>query len=319
MSKDKSAVLLAGFGGPERPEDVRPFIDAVVQGRNVPEQRVAAVCAQYQQIGGASPYMQLTKKQASDLETYLNDRHFEVRVYAGFQFSQPSIAAAFKQMSADGVENIAVIIMAPQPASHSRYFATINAARDELHKTGRCASIAFVSSWHTHPLYAKAMADRVRSELDKLDALTVKKTQIIFSAHSIPCQASEHSGYARQVEESAQAVFGELSNTHRLDPPIVVGWQSRSGSPEEKWLEPDISACITQAHTQGKTHVLVVPIGFLVDHVEVLFDLDILAANHARSLNMEMLRASTVSNHPLFIELLSQLSQQTLESLYVRS
>lgn len=318
MAETKSAVLLIGFGGPESPEDVRPFIENVVRGRNVPEERLQAVCGQYAQIGGSSPYNRLTRIQADELRQQLRSGGCDVEVFIGLQFSQPSIASAFAQLRNHRVKRVAAIVMAPHPASHHRYLQAVasagESAQDKL-------EIMFAPPWHKSQLFAQATAARIEEKLNQLEPALLDKTRIIFSAHSVPCQASQNTGYANQVDESAAAAFEEIRQRKALPAcqlDFAVGYQSRSGSPQEPWLEPDVSARIAEARDQGKTHVVVAPIGFLVDHVEVLFDLDVLAATNAKAMGITMLRAGTVFNHPQFIQLLCDLTRRLLEPSYAK-
>ncbi|HEY9789495.1 MAG TPA: ferrochelatase, partial [Candidatus Obscuribacterales bacterium] len=155
-------------------------------------------------------------------------------------------------------------------------------------------------------------------------------TRLIFTAHSIPQEMSDKSGYAAQVEETAAAVSRLVGSSqvigaaHRAADANdsfdwVIGWQSRSGPPQQKWLEPDVLMRLEEAKAAGKTHAVVVPVGFLVDHVEVLYDLDVLAAAGARLQGITMLRAATVGDHPKFVQMLAELAGEKIESFYARS
>jgi ferrochelatase len=303
------AVLLVGFGGPEREQDVRPFIEDVVRGRGVPAERIDLVVEQYKQIGGVSPYNRLLAQQASALETKLVTANEPVRVYVGMLHSKPSIAEAMQKMVADGFTGGACIIMAPHrtEASFEKYVKAIG-------ENGVRLKIA--EAWHTDRLFVQAIQERIGQKLRELPAAELPKTRIIFTAHSVPQQMSDSSGYAAQIEETGLAVFNALRAKEACDGiDWVVGYQSRSGPPSQRWLEPDVAVRIAEAKASGRKHVVVAPIGFLVDHVEVLYDLDVLAAQAAAKEGINMLRAGTVGDHPAFIELLMLLTRQNISSI----
>jgi ferrochelatase len=312
VAPSANAVLLVGFGGPDRPEDVRPFIEDVVRGKNVPPERIDLVVDQYRQIGGRSPYNELTARQAEKLQATISGG---ASVFTGMLHSQPLIKQALQAMVSAQVLRAAGIILAPQrsEASYQKYLNAVNDALSAI-PVERRPKIEFVEGWHTHPLFIQAISDRVRQLLAQIPAADLEQTRLIFTAHSIPQEMSDRSGYARQVEETSAAVVAELGT----GVPWTVGYQSRSGPPNQKWLEPDVCQRLSQARQEGKTTAIVVPVGFLVDHVEVLFDLDVLAASAARDLGMNMLRAQTVCDHEKFVSLLAGLAREKIESFYAK-
>jgi protoporphyrin/coproporphyrin ferrochelatase len=314
MGASETAVLILGFGGPERPEDVRPFIERVVAGRNVPPARIELVVEQYKQIGGKSPYAELTRQQVNSLTTALQAAGANLPIYTGMLFCEPSISSILGQMQADGIKRATAVIMAPHrtEASFNRYVQAVETGSLDL-------KVDFISPWHREPLFIEAAAERVGEELEKLTPEQKSKARIIFTAHSVPQEMSSRSGYAQQIEESSAAVFAKLQERMPGSYDWHVAYQSRSGAPSQQWLEPDVAVSIAQAKREGKETVVVMPIGFLVDHVEVLYDLDILAAAASREIGLDMRRASTVGNHQQFIKLLSKLILTKLESTYARS
>jgi ferrochelatase len=298
-------ILMLGFGGPECMEDVRPFIANVTAGRNVPIERLETVVEQYKTIGGRSPFNELTAMQAQALAEELERSGEPIAVYTGMLFWHPHVSEAVAAMKADGVQHALVAIMAPHrtEASFERYMAAAEYAAEtspQLH---------FFGTWHTDPLFIEAVSDRVLGTLNAIEDVQPQSVQLIFTAHSVPQKMSDLSGYAQQIAETATRVVASIAEI-RAAFDWCVGYQSRSGSPQEPWLDPDIAERINEAKTAGKTHVVVVPIGFVCDHVEVLFDLDVLAAKAADAAGIKMLRAGTVGHHSSFIKLLARLARE---------
>lgn len=330
--KTQTAVLLLGFGGPEQFEDVRPFIENVTRGRNIPAARIEAVVEQYKRIGGSSPFNKLTAKQASAIAAELARSGRPETVYVGMLYWDPYLQATVRQMLDDGITRATVIVLSPHrsEASFERY---VNAAQTTLasllegesdSKRTEKLQFNYVDSWHLNPLFIEAVAGRIYQCIESLStAPDPQKVRLIFTAHSIPTDMAERSDYAGQIEQTASSIVDFITTGSGkpwcgLTPDWCVGYQSRSGSPQQPWLEPDVSVRIREARDAGKTHVLVVPIGFVCDNAEVLFDLDVLAAEASADLGMIMLRAETVGNTAPFISLLAQLARETSESYYAK-
>lgn len=296
------AVLMLGFGGPASVKEVEPFITRVVRGRSVSPERIAQVVDQYRQIGGKSPFRKLTERQARALSAALARKGQPMQVYVGLLFSPPLIDDAVSQMVADGVSRAVGIVMAPHrsEASFDRYVHAVGRALEKC--ADAAVSVDFVASWHRHPLFVEAVAERVRKVLDCIGEASWQSTWVVFTAHSIPLEMPGASQYDRHVRESAELAAAALKL-----PEWQVAFQSRTGNPAQPWLEPDVRDLIRKAAAGGVANVVVVPIGFVCDHVEVLFDLDIQAATVAREHGVNMLRAETVGDHPKFIELLADL------------
>lgn len=305
------AVLLLGHGGPESLEDVRPFVQGISGGR-IPEPRVEAVIDQYMQIGGKSPFNALTRQQADALKESLSRRGRSMNVSFGALHWRPSIEDAIAELISNGVGKLVVVILAPQrtDASFDKYKQAVENALGALGPDAAQVQVEYMMRWHDHPKFVQAIASNIKSAIHAFDN---QETRVIFTAHSVPVTMSQASNYAGQVEETAHLVMGHLPRTlqHR------VAYQSRSGRPEDAWLEPDVVACVKAAAADGVKRVLVVPIGFVIDNAEVLYDLDILVARTAREVGLEMVRAATVGCHPLFIEMLSDLVLTQTEAFYV--
>jgi ferrochelatase len=293
------AVLMIGFGGPTRAEEVRPFLDNVLRGRPVPRERYEEVVHHYDLLGGRSPYNDLTMRQAAALRAQLEKNNVHVPIAVGMRNWTPYIADAMQSLAEGGARRILGFIMAAHrsEASFERYQANASDARAAL---GPAApEVVYPRPWHDHPLFVGAVASRAREALSRLDPPDRPRARLIFTAHSIPLAMAQASGYVEQLTESARMVAAELG----IDA-WQFAYQSRSGNPREPWLEPDIRETLRNLDSKIG---LVVPIGFLCDHVEVLYDLDVEAAQAARDAGIRMERAPTVGDHPLFVEMMASI------------
>jgi protoporphyrin/coproporphyrin ferrochelatase len=294
------AVLMIGFGGPTRAADVRPFLDNVLRGRPVPRERYDEVLHHYDLLGGCSPYNDLTMRQAAALRIELEKKGARVPVAVGMRSWEPYIADSMRALVESGARRVLGFIMAAHrsEASFERYQAAVDDARAAL---GEAApAVVYPESWHDHPLFIAAVASRAREAFARLDRAERSRARLIFTAHSIPLAMADAGPYVEQLALSARMVAGELGiATWQL------AYQSRSGSPREAWLEPDIKQTL---RSLDATAAVVVPLGFLCDHVEVLYDLDIEAAATAHDAGIRMERAPTVGDHPLFIEMMASIA-----------
>ena len=292
-------VLLLAFGGPTRAEEIRPFLANVLRGRerSVPTSRIDEVVRHYEAIGGRSPLNDLTFRQAHRLEATLAATGPALRVYVGMRNWEPYIADTLARMAGDGVRHAVGLILSPHAseASRERYVEEVNAAG------ARAPTVRWVGTWHTHPLFVTAVADAVTAALVTLPAARRAAAPLVFTAHSVPVAMAERSPYVAEITASARAVAERLGRTR-----WQVAYQSRSGSPHEPWLEPDVNDALRALAAAGALDVVVVPVGFVCDHVEVLYDLDVEARATAAALGLGFARASTVNDHPLFIRMLAE-------------
>jgi len=293
------AILMIGFGGPMRADEVRPFLDNVLRGRPIPRERYQEVVHHYDLLGGRSPYNDLKMRQAAALRAELEKKGTRMQVAVGMRNWQPYVADSMRTLANGGARRVLGFIMAAHrsEASFERYQATVN---DALAALGEAApEVVYPETWHDHPLFTTAVASRAREAYSRLEFPERSRARLIFTAHSIPLAMAQAGPYVEQLTESARIVAAELGiDTWQF------AYQSRSGSPRDAWLEPDIKE--TLRNLDAKT-ALVVPIGFLCDHVEVLYDLDIEAAQVARDAGIRMERAPTVGDHPLFIEMMASI------------
>jgi ferrochelatase len=299
MSTSCDAVLMIGFGGPTALEQVRPFLANVVAGRPIPAARLEEVVGHYAAIGGASPYNAHTQRQAQALERALGEIGLQVPVHVGMRNWEPYLREAVAALAQGGARQVVGVVLAAHrcEASWERYLHATAQALSELGP--QAPAIEYLPPWHDHPLFIRAVAARTRAALERLDEARRLETELIFTAHSIPVAMAARSRYTQELAQSARLVAQELGiERWRL------AYQSRSGAPHEPWLEPDLEHVL--ADLRGGSAVLV-PLGFLCDHVEVVYDLDIEARALARKLDLRMERAGTVGDHPLFIRMLANL------------
>jgi protoporphyrin/coproporphyrin ferrochelatase len=294
------AVLIVGFGGPTGAEEIRPFLDNVLRGRSIPRERYEAVVHHYELLGGRSPYNDLTMRQADALRAELARDNLTIPVAVGMRNWQPYVDDALATLAHGGARRVLAFIMAAHrsEASFERYQETTAAAAEKLET--RALEIIYPEPWFAHPKFISAVAARIDEALAHLDASERARAQIIFTAHSIPVAMAAASPYVEQLTESSRLVAAKLGFEN-----WTLAFQSRSGSPRDPWVEPDIGAALRKLG-RGSSAV-VVPIGFLCDHVEVLYDLDVEAAAIAREAGVRMQRASTVSDHPEFIAMMAEI------------
>ncbi|HJT24633.1 MAG TPA: ferrochelatase [bacterium] len=312
MPKSFDAILLIGFGGPEKPEDVVPFLEDVTAGRNIPPERLKLVAKQYEQIGGVSPYNRLTREQAEALQKLLKSRGLDIPVVMGFAHYAPRVADTLTALARQGKTKIFAIIMAPHrsPASYDKYVKKVDEALESLKAQELpLPEITYAPEWHNRPGFIHAIAQNVQAAYEQLSEAEKARhrAELILTAHSIPRKMALESPYAHQLDETCQLV------THAVGMPYYQpAFTSRSGRPEDPWLEPDLTEFIDRRTYEDLSACVVAPVGFLVDHVEVLYDIDVKAAEKAKWKGLHMVRAKTVGTHPSFIAMLSSLVEEAI-------
>jgi ferrochelatase len=303
------AALLIAFGGPTTMSEVWPFLENVVRGRPVPRERLELVVHHYELIGGRSPLNELTFRQARALEAELRAGGPALPVYVGMRNWTPYFHETLQRMAADGVRRAIGVIMAAQQtdASWGRYERDVAAAREQV--GARAPQVDYVDEWHAHPLFIEAMSDNVTRALTHVPAERRATAAMVFSAHSVPAAMAAASPYVEQIAESSRLTAERVGQAR-----WSIAYQSRSGSPREPWLEPDICGVIRQLAQDGVRDVVVAPIGFICDHVEVLYDLDIEARQVADEIGINFVRVATVNDHPTFIRMLADVVRQRCSS-----
>ncbi|MGH7836371.1 MAG: ferrochelatase [Candidatus Binataceae bacterium] len=302
-SSSADAILLIGFGGPEEPAQVRPFLDRVLTGRPVPRERYEEVVRHYETFGGCSPYNNLTRQLAESVREALRRRALEIPVAIGMRNAAPFIEDAIRSLVARGTRRVCGFILSAfrADASWERYQREAAAACDAIGASA--PAIFYPAPWHRRPQFIAAAADRICEALARLDRAERDEAELVFTAHSIPAAMAAASQYVVQLRETAALAAAAVGRDR-----WQLAFQSRSGSPRDVWLEPDVRAVIV-ANSRPK---IVMPLGFLCDHVEVLYDLDVEAAAVARAAGVRMYRAATVGDHPGFVELVAEIALASL-------
>jgi protoporphyrin/coproporphyrin ferrochelatase len=296
------AVLLIAFGGPTRREEIRPFLANVARGRPIPTERLQEVASHYERMPGArSPLNDLTERQAAALRTELGRVGLALPVHVGMRNWHPYLHETLAAMAVERSRRaLGVILSSLQTdASWERYQRDVAAARAQV---PGAPEVIFVESWGNHPLFIEAVADRVRHALDGIPAGGRLEAPLVFTAHSVPVAMAEVSPYVTQLTEVARQVAARLDH-----PRWSFAYQSRSGDPRDPWLEPDIGDILANLARAGARDVVVAPVGFVCDHVEVLYDLDVEARAVAEAHGLRLHRAGTVNDHHLFIRMLAEI------------
>ena len=309
VSKPFDAVLVIAFGGPLAPPDVRPFLENVLRGRRVAPGRIDEVAHHYEIVGGRSPLTELTERQADGLRQRLAGAGHPLPVYIGMRNWHPFLSDTLAEMSRAGIRRAIGVIAAAHRSysSCTQYRENVAEARGNLARQGlHDVEVTYVSDWFDHPLFIAANADRIRTALETLPPDARDRSRIVFTAHSIPVSMANRYPYQQQFEESARLVMEDVaSRSGETNVPYATVYQSRSGRPEDPWLGPDVCDYLRDEHARGLDAALLCPIGFLCDHVEVLYDLDVEAADVSRELGLPMARAAAVNDHPLFLDMLA--------------
>ena len=302
------AVLLISFGGPQGRDDIRPFLTNVLRGRRIPTERVEEVAHHYELFDGVSPLTELTQKQADGLRERLAAAGHALPVYIGMRNWHPYLADTLKQMHADGVSRAIGFIAAAHHSYSScqQYRENVASAQEALQKAGGHVDITFVDSWFDHPLFIAANASHIRDALTRLPGHVREEARIVFTAHSIPKSMADASQYEHQLSVSCAAIAKQVGLRWALV------YQSRSGRPQDPWLEPDVCDYLRREHAQGLAAAVICPVGFVCDHIEVLYDLDREAADVCTSLGLPMVRAAAVNDDSLFLDMMADVVLRTM-------
>ena len=302
-------LLLIGFGGPEKPEEVRPFLERLTQGMRIPETRLQEVAHHYEATGGFSPYNAHALRLFGKLQQELRAGGVDLPLFLGMRNWRPFLTDTLREIAGKGLcRGLGIILAAHRSdASFGRYVKSVEASAQEA---GVAVEYEYLRPWHDHPLFIRAQSERVRPLWPAGDGAAA---HLLFTAHSIPLEMASTSSYEQEIQTSSRLVAESLG---------AAGWsvayQSRSGPPAQPWLEPDVAAAVRRLKSDGKQTLVAVPIGFLFDHTEVLYDLDIEAKQAAEGQGLRFLRSPTVMDHPQFVRMFAELIQESLKPEGVR-
>jgi protoporphyrin/coproporphyrin ferrochelatase len=297
------AILVVSFGGPESKEEVIPFLENVLRGRNVPRERMLTVAAHYYHFEGKSPINQQTRELIAELEAELERNGPRLPIYWGNRNWHPLLPETLRKMKRDGIRQALAFVTSAYSSYSScrQYREDIAGAQSEV--GADAPEVDKLRAFFNHPAFVEATVERVRDALRAIAADAQGNVQIVYSAHSIPTSMADTCDYVRQLEEVRHLVSGALGKKND-----ALVYQSRSGAPGQPWLEPDILDYLRQVKAKNlASAVVLAPIGFISDHMEVLYDLDVEAGQLCDSLGLPMTRAKTVGVHPKFIGMIREL------------
>ena len=301
------AILLLAFGGPRSLDEVEPFLTRLFRGRTPSPEQLERIKERYRLIGGCSPLLEITFKQAKALENSLNIKGYHFKSYIGMRYGEPLIEETLREMIRDGIQEVIAIPMAPfrSRASTGAYIAEINQARERLEGKMK---ISFIEGWHLHPLFLVAIQEKIEEGLMQFTPEERNKIHFIFSAHSLPKSLVENEFYVKDMEESIREVLKKFKPI-----PWHIAFQSR-GIGAEEWLSPDVEFILTELSHQKVREILIIPIGFVSDHIEVLYDIDILYREKAESMGMVLRRTPSLNYSERFIEALTAIVEEHIHN-----
>ncbi len=296
------AILIVSFGGPEGMDEVMPFLENVLRGRNVPRERLVEVSHHYELFGGVSPINGQNRALIDALEAELHANDINLPIYWGNRNWHPMLEDTLRQMAADGVLH-ALAFLTSAYSSYSgcrQYREDVARAQEEV--GAGAPQVSYLRKFYNHPGFIEPNIENVRAALETIPPERRAAARIAFTAHSIPSGMASNSNYEAQLLDACQLVAGTQEQ-----PNWQLVYQSRSGAPGQPWLEPDINDHLRELRAQGVTDVVVAPIGFISDHMEVLYDLDTEAQQLAGEIGLNIVRVPTVGTHPAFIRMIREL------------
>jgi ferrochelatase len=301
------ALLVVSFGGPERMDDVIPFLENVLRGRNVPRERMLKVARHYELFGGISPINQQNRTLIEALQKELDAAGPTLPIYWGNRNWHPLLPDTLRQMTEDGIKRALAFVTSAYSSYSScrQYLQNIADAQSEVGP--QAPRVEKLRAFYNHPLFIEANVDHIRTALNQLDDPSA--AHLVFTAHSIPESMAANCDYALQLAETGSLIAQALN---------IENWklvyQSRSGSPTQPWLGPDVSDHLTALSQAGVTNVVVAPIGFVSDHMEVVYDLDVEALAVAKEIGISMVRARTAGTHPAFVKMIRELMLERINN-----
>jgi len=292
------ALLLLSFGGPEEPGDVMPFLENVTRGRGVPRERLESVAEHYHLFGGVSPINQQCRDLKAAIEADFASHGLDLPVYWGNRNWDPFLADTLRRMKADGVRRAAAFVTSAYSGYSCcrQYLEDIDRARAEVEGA---PEIDKLRVYFNHPGFVEPVADNLRAAFGRLPAELREDARLVFTAHSVPMAQPGRASYVAELNDVAEVVAEGR--------PWSLVYQSRSGPPSTPWLEPDVGDHLEKLRSEGARAAVIAPIGFVSDHMEVKYDLDVEAAELAERIGLRIERAATPGTHPRFVAMVREL------------
>ncbi|HKC63841.1 MAG TPA: ferrochelatase [Pyrinomonadaceae bacterium] len=302
MAETFDAILLVSFGGPEGMDEVMPFLENVLRGRNVPPERVRAVARHYEMFGGVSPINSQNRALIAALEKELQENGPQLPIYWGNRNWHPFLADTLRRMADDGIKRaLAFFTSAYSSYSGCRQYRE-DIMRAQLEVGASAPQVEKLRAFYNHPGFIEPNVANVRAALNQIPEERRERAEIAFTAHSIPLTMADTCDYEKQLRETCRLVAEGVRHLRWR-----LAFQSRSGPPTQAWLEPDILDYLKELKEEGTKDVIIAPVGFISDHMEVIYDLDTEARALCERIGLNMIRASTVGTHPTFIRMIREL------------
>jgi ferrochelatase len=298
MSYD--GLLVVSFGGPEGMDDVIPFLENVLRGRNVPRDRMLQVAHHYELFNGVSPINEQNRKLISALKAEFETSGPQLPIYWGNRNWHPLLPDTIQRMADDGITKaLAFVTSAYSSYSSCRQYRE-NILNAQMLVGSTAPQIDKLRTFYNHPLFIEANVQQIRSGIARLE--TSSEPNLVFTAHSIPQSMADNCEYASQLFETSRLIADAVGIKS-----WQLAYQSRSGPPTQPWLGPDICDHLRELKTSGVSDVVVAPIGFVSDHMEVIYDLDVEANKLATEIGLNLVRSATPGTHPLFVKMICEL------------
>ncbi len=296
------SILFVSFGGPERRDDVMPFLRNVVRGKRVPDERLDEVAQHYYDLDGVSPLNQQNRELIELVGHELRSQAIDLPIFFGNRNWHPLLNDTLSEMVDQGLcKALAFVTSGFSCYSGCRQYRE-NIFEAQQSVGTKAPVVEKIRVFYNHPLFIEGICDRIENAVGSTNVLTDDRTRLVFTAHSIPKAMADNSDYVKQLSETCSLV------AQFLDVPIWdLVYQSRSGPPQQPWLEPDVVDHMHTIKQLGVEQVVMYPVGFLSDHVEVLFDLDYEVKQTCTEIGLDLIRVKTIGSHPKFVEMVCEL------------